>query len=230
MKNTLYAYCIAVFVFAIATPAYPAIIFEDNFNRSTGNIVGNDWIETEKHGDDVAIRKSTDDLFLQLRGTIPRNPDAAASHSASTIGFNNIELSFSWAPLTVSEDDDRLFASWRPASSASWIELVSGGYGLGGDTSFTDVSFSLSLLASNISELQFRFWTSVKESANNENGTDKLKDKTSVEGARINWVQLKGEQITSVSNNVIAVPEPASLALLGIGLAGFIGLRYHKLT
>jgi hypothetical protein len=169
-------------------------IFQDNFNRSNSNTVGNGWTETQDDADDVAINNNR----LLLRSDDPNA--IAAQLSINTTGFNNIRLSYDWAKLSGdSESDDELIVEWKLGSSGSWTELED--HGLGGSSSFSSNSELLSG-AANQGDVEFRFRLDVS------NGN---------EGVLIDNVLLTGDKIQTGTG---AVPEPSSFVLLGFGLLG----------
>jgi hypothetical protein len=185
-----------------ASPANAAQIFSDNFNRSNNNTVGNNWSEIEDSNHDVSI--VSNHLMLQDQGGNQFIDAAAAQLSISTLGFQNITLSFDWAALTDSDSNDLLIAEWRIGSGA-WNTATGGTnlatLGLGGNGSFTG-SGTLNLVgAANLSNIQFRFRTNVSDHD---------------EGAYVDNVVLSGTAISTTP-----VPEPASLTLFGSGLLGF---------
>jgi hypothetical protein len=185
-----------------ASPASAAQIFSDNFNRSNNNTVGNNWSEIEDSNHDVSI--VSNHLMLEDQGGNQFIDAAATQLSISTLGYQNITLSFDWAALTDSDSSDLLIAEWRIGSGA-WNTATGGTnlatLGLGGNGSFSG-SGTLDLIgAANLSNIQLRFRTNVSDHD---------------EGAYVDNVVLSGTAISTTP-----VPEPASLTLFGSGLLGF---------
>lgn len=218
MKLKSCVYAIAALAWAVTSSASAAIIFEDDFERANNNSAGSNWLEeVEAQSNDVAIFNNQ----LRLRDNrFPQLIDAAASTiSLSTVGYTNVEVIFDWWALG-SEDSswplsffnnigpDFLHVSWRSASQGNnWTQAAS--YGLG-DTPNNPNTVSLGSGAAGINDLQIRLWTDVNFSY--------FWDNVSLDGALIDNFKVAGTP----------VPEPASMALLGIGLAGLGALRRRK--
>ena len=220
-KNLLGLGLIALLVSGTASAAP---LFSDAFNRADNNAVGNGWSETSADGNDVAINSNA----LRLRdnrtsSATAANPDASASFSVPTLGYENLSLSFRWAPLAASDDGDYLNVGWRIGTSTTWNTLWS--TSLGGGEAWSEESVSLGSTATDQQSIEFRFWTDVSS-------WFWLFDSTENEGARIDWVSLTGTAIEPEPQTPEAtaapVSEPITLALLGLGLSGLILQRKRR--
>jgi hypothetical protein len=204
----------------IPQPVSAAILFSDNFNRAGSYTVGNNWIEQEAQVNDVSIVAGgitglKGDKALQIQD----ETGTAAQLAISTIGYQNIVLSFFWAPLELSGDEDRLFVEWRAGSTGSWIGLAS--YSLGGAPIYTSSGLiALGPSADNVNPLQLEFRVVVNIGPNGN-----------YDGAKIDNLLLTGDEIPVVQVQAVHAPEPASLAVWGcLAAVGIASGRRRRRT
>lgn len=181
-----------------APSAFAVVIFEDDFNRSDRNNVGNGWSEIERHNNDVRVNGGV----LHLRDNRGNGVDAAATQSGfSTVGLTDIMLSYEWGASGNTESNDSLFVQWRVTGSDSWTTLVE--HALGG-SSLTGNILAFGIEAANQASIEFRFYTSVS---------------ASTERAFIDNVVLTGRAAAT------AVSEPTTLMLMSLAGLGFLVRR-----
>ncbi|SFT45508.1 VPLPA-CTERM sorting domain-containing protein [Sedimentitalea nanhaiensis] len=188
----------------IAGTVSAATIFEDNFNRSNSNTVGNGWNELEWNSNDVAINNNS----LMLRDYLGGEPDAAASSLViDASGYENISVEFKWRSLSPNENNDDLYLSWAldPAPAITdenaWTQVFQGNDG--GTNWFTA---NVALAGAENGMFNLMLWTDVG-SYN--------------EGYLIDYVTVTGDAIS-------AVPLPAGMPLLLGGIAAFALARRKR--
>jgi hypothetical protein len=175
---------------ALTSSAYATVIFSDDFTRANSTTVGNGWVE----GANVSVDTQT----MLLAG----NVTAAASHTVSTIGSDNIQFSYDWRG-DGSEAPDTLTVAWS-ADGTTFNTLATHSLS---STSFASASWSLPDAAEGLSSMVIRF------TYTGDMGND---------GSRVDNVSVTGDVATR------AVPEPASLALLASSLLGFGIIRRRR--
>lgn len=201
-KSTLRRLATAI-IFTAAMPvavAGPITIFQDDFDRTNRSTVGNGWSEIESAANSIRIVGKE----LRLDGQAAANngtakgPDAAVTRTIDAYAYHNLAVSFEWAAISASEASDFLNFAWKKTSDTDYTHVAS--FALGGNKPLKSASFDLGALANNTS-IDLRFWTNV-------NAND--------EGAFIDSVK------------VTAVPEPTSIALMGLALAAMGAVRRKR--
>ena len=190
----------ALISIAIAAPASAVVIFSDNFNRA--NNINSGWTETEEDSPDVGVYGNR----LRLRDGGP--PQGAAEQlGLSTAGYENITLSFTWEGINTENFENFLMIEFDTGSGYQALNgFFLGGVPILNGFDQTATAIDLDLAADNPGTFALRFLLD----ANNNNQV------------RIDNVVLEGD--------LIPVPEPGSLALFGLGLAGLGFARRRKVA
>jgi hypothetical protein len=185
---------VAIFLAVLMSPASADVLFFDDFNRGTNNTVGHGWSEANDQPNDVSIYRGT--LLLRDNG-----PNAAARQlHLSTLGYENIVLSFTWRVLAPSDANDRLRVSTTSDGTV-------GSYRLGGNTRIHTETIHLSDLANDLADFGFTF---------------RIRVDRPDEGVRIDNVSLTGDLIAP------SVPEPSTWAMMTLGFAGVGFMAYRR--
>jgi PEP-CTERM motif len=196
---------------AIASSASATVIFADNFERPDSSVVGapaafptDVWTERSLPSSALGRGISISDGIMLLHD--PRRDDRpqlerAAQENLSTLGFENIILTYTWTPFGHPDDhpSDRFTIVVTSDDNDAVIHSLGG---VGG----TDV-IHLSSLADNLATFGFRFSLQVNDFR---------------EGLIIDNVVLSGDPISS------AVPEPSTWAMMILGFAGVGFMAYRR--
>lgn len=206
---------VAALTMCVSGGAFAATIFEDDFGVGNSyNVEG--WDELESSAGEVVQNNGR----LRLRGNMAGSPDAAvASIDISTVGYENVSVSFDWQSRYANEEDDYLNFAWSVGSMPSMSDPSQWNIGIGsladGGTDLHSASVNLGSLAANTT-LYVMFYTDVSEDAEGAK-----------EGFLIDNFVVSGDLIANnnnPNNSIAPVPLPAGLPLLAgaLGIAGFV--------
>lgn len=167
-------------------------IFEDDFNRSNSNTVGNGWAEIEDDRNDVRVQNNR----LLLRDDAPRT--GVRSRVFDLSGYSSVSLSYDWRAGRGQQRNDRLAVQWRDLNGGTgWETLVSHRLTT---TGYTPETFSF---AGGSDRVRIRFRLRVDESD---------------EWARIDNVRLTGNSVAAVPEPTTLLLFGIGLVGLGGGL------------
>ncbi len=209
-------------LFAGATAANAATLYQDNFNRGVRSTVGAGWVENLPSEVDLFTRGAGDQV-LRLK-QVPGGDVTASRGGIDLTGYENIVLSFQYKP-------------WE-TEAGDILEVYFGGLvyavPLDGAWNWYDVSLDLDIADIAGVELMFKL-----VSANNSYSYveclkyDKkgkcTKAKTHSWKDKEDWVKIDNVLITGdLIPPPVETPEPAALALFGLGLLGVGTARRRK--
>jgi hypothetical protein len=176
----------------LASSVGAEVIFEDSFDRRSSTRLGAPidyptevWLERGRGASGVSIRANR--MVLQGRGVT-----WAGQGNLVTTGYDDLVLTYRWAPLPGSDARDRLLVEWNPGTGFQTIAS----HALGGRTMRT-TGVLLPEAAADLPDLGIRF---------------RLLANAANEGVFIDNVVLDGERITPV-------PEPSAYVMLAVGIA-----------
>ncbi len=230
MKKLLTVVGILTVVLMLNTKAEAVILLQEDFNTGSGTTVGVPTITNGADNDWFGARFQTGagatsaDINVQSQGSSTDQyasfeDDAGILYNISTVGYVDALLSFDWRTNGTESGDTFTygyfvgtisgFDAFRtidltspvdPANFTNWT-----GFALGTAGSFTNQTLTL---PGGQSSIWIAFWL------NDGNGDEGRVDNILIDG--------------NLGANAGAVPEPASMMLLGSGLLGVLGIRKKK--
>ena len=119
VKTRMTIFCSAALIaLAIGAPSSAGIVFSDNFDHDNSNIVRIGWAEIKATNNDVDIAGNR----LQVRKNDGTPHDQASQLALSTSGFENILLSYDWAPVGALETRDMLYVETSTGGAFTLVD------------------------------------------------------------------------------------------------------------
>lgn len=223
MIRNLLGSALTIGLLAGATAASAATLFQDNFNRGVGPVVGNGWVENHTSEVDLFTRGYGDQV-LRLKED-PAGEVTATQNDIDLTGYENIVLSFQYKPWETEAGDilevyfgDLIYSvsldsdwKWYNVSLALDVEDVAG----------LDLIFKLVSTDNSYSTMEC-----VKYRHGDCKEWKKKKWDDNEDWVKIDNVLITGDLIPPPPP--VDTPEPAALALFGLGLAGLGAARRRK--
>ena len=96
------------------------VAFTDNFERPTGNTVGNGWVETEQMQGNASLANDGVTTYCSLT----RNGTVVTQSGIDTTGQTNITFDYDWRDNGATEATDSLIVEWKPSADGTFITLA----------------------------------------------------------------------------------------------------------